>query len=349
MRIILALLVFSLIVLFHEFGHFLLAKLNHVVVVEFSLGMGPKLLSFRWGETLYCVKALPFGGSCMMLGEDMGDMSEGTFGSKNVWQRISIVAAGPIFNFILAYLLAAVIISNIGYDKSVLLKVWEDSAAAQAGLRKGDVIRSINGERIHLYREVTDYVMFHQDRMASGEGIPFTWEREGKLQSGTLFPRKDETGGYKFGIPGSAGYRVRATFPEVLKYSAVEVRFWIRKVIGSLKLMFTGRVSVNDLSGPVGVVDMIGDTYEEAKQDGAYYVWLNLVNIAVLLSANLGVMNLLPIPALDGGRLLIFLAEIVRRKRMDPELEGKINIAGFALLMVLMVFVLFNDVRKIFM
>lgn len=347
MKIILALLVFSLIVIFHEFGHFLFARLNHVTVVEFSLGMGPRLFSVTRGDTMYSLKALPFGGSCMMLGEDMADMSEGTFGSKNVWQRISIVFAGPLFNFILAYLLAMIVIASIGYDEPRILKVSEGSAAWETGLREGDLIRSIDGKRIHIYREVSDYVLFHQDRMSSGQPIPITWEHEGELQKGTVTPKQDEAGSYKFGITGSSSIRTKAGPLEVIQYSAVEVGFWIHEVIGSLKLLFTGGVSLNDLSGPVGVVDMIGETYEEAKTDGAYYVWLNMVNIGILLSANLGVMNLLPIPALDGGRLFIFLVEVLRRKRMDPDLEGKINLVGFALLMVLMVLILFNDVRKI--
>ncbi len=347
MKIILALLVFSLIVIFHEFGHFLFARLNHVTVVEFSLGMGPRLFSVQRGETRYSVKVLPFGGSCIMLGEDMADMSEGTFGSKNVWQRISIVFAGPLFNFIMAYILSMIVIGSIGYDAPVLLNVSEGSAAEETGLQEGDFIRSIDGKKIHIYREVSDYVLFHQDRMSSGEPIPITWEHEGELKSGTIIPKDDGTGSYKFGVAGSSSIRTKAGPLEVLYYSGVEVGFWIHEVIGSLKLLFTGGVSVDDLSGPVGVVNMIGDTYEEVKTDGAFYVWLNMVNIAILLSANLGVMNLLPIPALDGGRLFIFLVEIIRRRRLDPELEGNINLVGFGLLMLLMVVILFNDVRKI--
>lgn len=349
MKILLALLVFSLIVVFHEFGHFLFARLNHVTVVEFSLGMGPRLFSVKRGETAYSIKVLPFGGSCMMLGEDMADLSEGTFGSKNVWQRISIVLAGPLFNFLLAYLFSMIVIFSIGYDAPMVLKVGEGTAAQETGLKNGDLIRSIDGKKIHLYREVSDYVLFHQDRMASGTPIPITWEHEGERMSGVITPKDDGTGTFKFGITGSSSVRVKASLPEVLYYSGVEVGFWIHEVIGSLKLLVSGGVSMNDLSGPVGVVDMIGDTYEEVKSDGAFYVWLNMINIAILLSANLGVMNLLPIPALDGGRLLIFLVELVRRKRMNPELEGNINLVGFALLMLLMVVILFNDVRKIFL
>ena len=131
MQIIIALIIFSAIILFHEFGHFLLAKLNHVVVVEFSLGMGPRLLSKQGKETRYSLKAFPFGGSCMMLGEDMDDLSEGTFGSKSVWARISIIAAGPLFNFLLAWILAVILLGTAGIDESRVLGLAEDYPAKE--------------------------------------------------------------------------------------------------------------------------------------------------------------------------------------------------------------------------
>ena len=153
MSIVIALLVFSVIILFHEFGHFLLAKLNKITVVEFSLGMGPRLLSFEAGGTRYSWKLLPFGGSCMMLGEDGEEEEEGSFGSKSVWARMSVIAAGPIFNFLLAFIMALFIVGNLGYDVPVLLNVTEGMPAADAGLQAGDRIVKMNGKRIHLYRE----------------------------------------------------------------------------------------------------------------------------------------------------------------------------------------------------
>ena len=347
MRILLALIVFSVIVLFHEFGHFLLAKLNHVVVVEFSLGMGPRLFSFVKGETRYSVKILPFGGSCMMLGEDMADLSEGTFGSKSVWARISIVAAGPVFNFILAWLMAFIIISSVGIDRPVLLAVSEGYPAEEAGIAAMDEIVSIDGHSIRMYREIDDFVTFHQDRMSSGEPIEVVYIHEGEKKTVMLVPVDNGYGRYIFGIVGDSNYRTKCNPLQTAYYSAREVRYWITEVALSLRMMFTGQVTLNDVSGPVGVVDAIGETYEQSKSDGAFYVWLNMLNIAILLSANLGVMNLLPIPALDGGRLLFLIVEAIRRKRLDPEIEGKINLAGMAVLLALMFLIMFNDVRKI--
>lgn len=343
MKIIVALLVFSAIIIMHELGHFLLAKFNGITVNEFSLGMGPRLLSFEHGETRYSLKLLPFGGSCMMMGEDGEDEGEGSFGSKSVWARISVIAAGPLFNFILAFLLSIFIVGNIGYDPAIVRGVAEGYPAEEAGLQAGDVITKMNGKRIHLSREFSNYVLFHE-----GETVEFEYERDGQKYTATVVLIMTENG-YKYGISaGNVNYRQKTNLLETLKYSAYEVYYWIDTTLQSLGMMLSGGVKLDDMSGPVGVVEVIGDTYEESKEDGTLYVWLNLFNVAILLSANLGVMNLLPIPALDGGRLLFLIIEAVRRKRIDPETEGKIHFAGLMLLLVLMVVVMFNDIRKIF-
>ena len=341
MSIVIALLVFSVIILFHEFGHFLLAKLNKITVVEFSLGMGPRLLSFEAGGTRYSWKLLPFGGSCMMLGEDGEEEEEGSFGSKSVWARMSVIAAGPIFNFLLAFIMALFIVGNLGYDVPVLLNVTEGMPAADAGLQAGDRIVKMNGKRIHLYREVQNYSMFHQ-----GETFVLQYERDGELHEATVAPEL-MNGSYKYGIGGNINYRQKTNVLETLEYSAYEVYYWIDTTVSSLGLLFKGGVQLDDMSGPVGVVDAIGTTYQESRDEGAFYVWMNLLNIAILLSANLGVMNLLPIPALDGGRLIFLIVEAIRRKRVEPELEAKIHFAGLMLLMLLMVVVMYNDVKKL--
>lgn len=154
--------------------------------------------------------------------------------------------------------------------------------------------------------------------------------------------------GYKYGISGSVNYRQKTGVLDTLKYSAYEVYYWIDTTLQSLGMMLKGGVELDDMSGPVGVVEAIGDTYEESKSEGTLYVWLNLFNVAILLTANLGVMNLLPIPALDGGRLVFLIIEAIRGKRMNPETEGKIHFAGLMVLLALMVIVMFNDIRKIF-
>lgn len=343
MSIIIALILFSLIILFHEFGHFLLAKLNGIVVVEFSLGMGPRLLSKEIGGTRYSLKALPFGGSCMMLGEDLADEREGTFGSKTPLQRISVIAAGPLFNFLMAFLAATVVTAIVGYDPPVIRDITDGYPAQEAGVQAGDTVISLNGKRIYVSREISNYLRFH-----AGEEIRMVVERDGERFSYILKPRiDDETGRYMIGIVTSR-QTVKASPLETIQYGAAEVRYWIGLTLQSLKMLVRGEVGVRDMSGPVGVVDFIGDTYTASVQYGWLDVLVNMLNIAILLSANLGVMNLLPIPALDGGRLFFLVIELIRGKRIDAQKEGMVHFIGLMLLLVLMVVIMFNDVVKLF-
>lgn len=428
MKILIAILIFSVIIIFHELGHFLLAKRNGIKVTEFSLGMGPRLLSTQKGETRYSLKLFPIGGSCMMVGEDDDDDSEGSFNKASVWERISVVAAGPIFNFILAFVFAMIITSVAGYDPARVLQVEENSPAAKAGLQEGDIITEFQGRNIVLGRDLDSYMMLHgledEDitltykrdgkekevsfeayseekymlgfsyvptpdgepevtqvvlngammeagvqagdiiREINGEAIETSqeiqeyWkknpldgseislgiERDGEVQTISLKPQmtKQIDTGFVYNL-----YREKTNFLGVLRYSASEVRYWISNTIESLMMLIKGQFSVNDLSGPVGIIDVIGDSYEEAKEEGTVMVWLQMLYWAILLSANLGVMNLLPIPALDGGRLVFLAVEAVRKKKLDPNVEGMIHFAGFVLLMLLMVFVMFNDFRRL--
>ena len=344
MKIIIAILIFSIIILFHELGHFLLAKKNGIRVNEFSLGLGPTLAGFTRGETKYSIKLLPFGGACMMEGEDGESIDERAFGNKSVWARISVVAAGPVFNFIMAWICALLLLGFIGYDRPVLVDVTEGSAAAEAGILPGDEIISMNGYRTHFYREVSQYTMFHP-----GESVELVYERDGKRQEVTLEPRLDEESGrYLLGVVGS-GLRERGTVLETVTHSFYEVKFWIYNTVESLKMLVGGKVEMNQLSGPVGIVKFVGDTYETNQEaGGSFDAFLSMLNICIFLSANLGIMNLLPLPALDGGRLVFLIIEAIRRKRVDPEKEGMVHFIGLIALMALMVFVMFNDIRNIF-
>ena len=178
MKIILALLIFSAIILFHELGHFLLAKKNKIVVTEFSLGMGPRLLSTEKNGTRYSLKLLPLGGSCAMLGEDMEDESKGTFNGAPVWGRIATVAAGPVFNFILAFVFAVLIVTLVGYDPAEVTQVESGSTVAEAGLQEGDIIKEYQGYHIDLARDL--YLYMYLNNPQEDETIHMTVERDGK-------------------------------------------------------------------------------------------------------------------------------------------------------------------------
>ena len=428
MKIILALLIFSAIILFHELGHFLLAKKNKIVVTEFSLGMGPRLLSTEKNGTRYSLKLLPLGGSCAMLGEDMEDESKGTFNGAPVWGRIATVAAGPVFNFILAFVFAVLIVTLVGYDPAEVTQVESGSTVAEAGLKEGDIIKEYQGYHIDLARDLylymylnnpqedetihmtverdgkdvelafkpdvqvryllgfnrkstdslevaslipgmglsetgvepgdvitsingtrlensDDYTAYLAEHPLTSEPVTITYERDGLEYNAEVTPSESRTAVLDFSY--NLAYTKTHGF-EVLKYGTLEVKYMIRSTLLSLKELLTGGLGVKDLSGPVGVVDAIGSTYEASKSEGMLTIWVNMLYMAALLSANLGVMNLLPLPALDGGRLVFLIIEAIRRKPVNRQIEGMVHFAGLMVLMLLMVVVMYNDILKIF-
>ena len=342
MGIILAILVFGIIVFIHELGHYLLAKANKIRVDEFSIGMGPRLFSFVSGETRYSLKLFPLGGSCMMGEDNVDDMSEGSFNSKSVWARMSVVVAGAVFNFLLALLFSMIVIGYTGYDEPVISGVVEGFPAQEAGLTEGDRIVKMNNKKINIWREITYYNMFHP-----GETVDLIYERDGEKNEVTITPKRDDDGSYLIGITSPAQYK-KANLLTATQYGVYEVKFWICTTLESLKMLVTGDVGVDQLSGPVGIVNVVDETYQQSKNYGVMIVIMQMLNIGILLSANLGVMNLLPLPALDGGRLVFMVVEAIRGKRVPPEKEGWVHGIGMILLLALMAFVMFNDVKRLF-
>ena len=439
MNILIALLILGLLIAFHEFGHFIIAKSRGIAVREFSIGMGPKLFGFEKGGTQYCLRLLPIGGACVM-GEDelVGPDDVNAFNNKTVWERIAVVFAGPFFNFILAFFFALIIIGIVGYDPAYVLSVNEyQPAKTQAGLQPGDIIKEFNGKKIHLGRELATELIYDEldgtpitivyertdsngekteytveytpeyvenymmgfyytttdadadavinsviegypmekaglqagDIITAVDGIPMDnvgelaeylaqnppgkepmqlqYLRDGQTYTAEIVPLFDSEG-YTLGFTYNYSYREKTGILGTIKYAFYEVRYVIVSTVKSLGQMIMGKVSTDEIGGPVRIVDEIGNVVEESKSDGLLYVILNLLNWCVLLSANLGVMNLLPIPALDGGRLLFMFIEVVRGKPVAKEKEGMVHMIGIILLMLLMVFVFFNDIRNIF-
>lgn len=343
MGIIIAILLFSFIIIFHELGHFLLAKANGIRVDEFSLGLGPTLIGKQIGDTFFSLKLLPFGGACMMGEDDTDDMSEGSFNSKSVWARISVIAAGPVFNLILAWIFCVILVGATGYQSTEISDVSDGYSAQEQGLQAGDVIKEINGRNIYIWDDVQLYTLTHPD------DTPYevVYERDGKAYTAQIEPRQLEgdaspllgvTGG-NFERPGIFGS---------MQYGLYRLKYWMNYTVDSLRMLVSGQVGIKDMSGPVGIVTVVDSVYESAAPAGIAAIILSLMNFGTFLSANLGVVNLLPIPALDGGRLVFLIVEAVRRKRIPPEKEGMVHFAGFALLMVLMVVVMFNDIMKLF-
>ena len=248
MGIILAILIFSFIVFFHELGHFVLAKKNGIDVEEFAIGMGPLLYSREYKGTKYAVRILPIGGFCAMGEDEEATDSPNSFNNKSVWARISVIAAGPIFNFILALVFAVILTGMIGYDKPVIGEVEQGYPAAEAGLKEGDIIVRMGDKKINVFREINTYNQFHQ-----GEKTKITFIQDGETKTATLTPKMDEElNYYRFGI-SSSGY-TKAGLLSALQYGTYEVKYWICTTLESLKMLLTGKIGLNQLSGPVGIV-----------------------------------------------------------------------------------------------
>ena len=359
--IIVFILVFGVVVISHELGHFLIAKLNGIRVLEFAIGMGPSIVKFTKGGTRYVLKLLPIGGACMFEGEDgvyenkkeedaqkqavepAKDEAYGkAFNEVNVWARIATVFAGPFFNIILAFLLSLIVVGFSGEILPVVHSITEGYPAQEAGLLPGDVITHVDGERVFLQGEVTI-----ASAMNKGEPMEIAYERGNEKKTATILPKfSEEDNRYYIGF--TIGETIECKGFDLIKYSALEVRYWLKATVKSLIMLVQGKLSANDLSGPVGIAVTIDETIDTVKPYGISSVVLTMINFAVLLSVNLGVMNLLPLPALDGGRLLFMLVEVVRGKPVPPEKEGVVHFVGFVLLMMLMVFVLYNDIARIF-
>lgn len=345
--ILIFLVIFFVIVMGHELGHFLLAKANGIRVNEFSIGMGPKIAHFQKGETDYVLRALPLGGACMFEGEDGltggdGTNDKGNFQNAPVWARISTVLAGPLFNFLLAFIFSIAVAGYAGVDLPILEAVAEGSAAEAAGMQGGDRIIGFNG-KIKVAREIQLEMALNKN----GDPVEVEYLRDGQKYHTTLTPvYSEEEGRYLVGFINYAYYDAPDGL-NLFRYGWYQLRFCMKNSLESVKALVQGKLGKDDVAGPVGMAQIVDEVKEQAAPGGPLMVFMNMVNIAMLLSVSLGVMNLLPLPALDGGRLVFLLVEVIRGKPIPPEKEGIIHFAGFVALMILMVFVMFNDIHRI--
>lgn len=347
MTLLLFIVVFGIVVMSHELGHFVIARMNGIHVVEFMIGMGPKIFSWKKGDTLYSLRVLPIGGACLFEGEDGLNEKEGdakdspsAFPNASVWARIATVVAGPFFNFVLALLIAVIMVPNIQMHDTLISEVVEGSAAEEAGLREGDRILKVNGERIYLFSELSVFA-----QMNKGATVEMLIDRNGEKVIAELTPKYDEKeGAYLFGVVNSHLVDVKGL--RCFQYGWYEVRASVKNTYKSLLMLITGKLTRKDVAGPVGMAHMVGEIYEETKEDWRD-VFVNMLNLTMLISVSLGIMNILPLPALDGGRLVFLIVEVFRGKPVPPEKEGLVHFVGLVFFMILMVVVLFNDVSNI--
>ena len=341
--IIFAILFFSLIIFVHEFGHFITARLFKVKVHEFALGMGPKILSKVKGETRYSLRAIPIGGFCSMEGEDNDSDDEGSFSRKPWYAKLVVLAAGAAMNVVLGFVVCTLFvgISSAGTGVSTVTvdKVMETADVAEF-LKPGDRIVEINGTRVNIRRDI-DFAM----QQGGGKESRITVVRDGQRVSGTFEPYVAQ---YEDGTPAYlVGFNPKiekANVFNVVRESFFQTVWMGKLVFVSLGMLISGEASVGEVSGPVGVVGAMND----AAQMGGMLGFLNLLYLAAFISVNIGIMNLLPIPALDGGRILFVVIEAIRRKPIPPEKEGVVHFIGLVLMMGVMVFATWNDIMKLF-
>lgn len=327
--LIASLVVFGMLVFFHEFGHFLIAKLSDIKVNEFSLGFGPQLFKVKSGETEYSIRGLPLGGFVKLEGEETKTSDPRAFNNKSVFVRIGVIFAGPAMNFVLAILLIA-LISFFAGVATTKVSVIPGEPADRAGLKNQDVVCSVEGVKVRTWDDVVNLIS-----QKPGQYINITVIRDGKTLNFKL--KTDIEPQTHRGIIGIKSNIVKYSAMESIK-SGIQRTYWISKMILQGLLQIIGGKTRADLVGPIGIVHLVG----EAAKVGIY----NLLYLAAIISINLGLFNLFPIPALDGSRIFFLLVELMRGKPIEPEKEGLIHFIGFTLLMILMLIIAYQDIMR---
>jgi len=342
-KILLALLFFSFMIFAHELGHFLTARLFKVGVKEFSLGMGPKLVSktSKKSGTVYSLRALPIGGYVSLVGEDEDSDDENALNKKPWYQRFVILFAGAFMNVLTAIVAMFIILSSDPYYASCTVASneyfpYEESVLSEAGILQGDTIVKINGKSINVYQDIASAISFD-----GKEPVDITVKRGNEtLTFKDIQFKTDEADGVVFGVPDFAVLAKKKTFSTLISETIYTSFSTVKTIWRSLIGLVTGEYGMEAVSGPVGTVNVIAESASMGlRQLGMLFVFISM---------NLGIFNLLPFPALDGGRILFVLIEAVRGKPMKPEHEGYVHLAGMIILFGFMILVTFKDILKLF-
>jgi regulator of sigma E protease len=343
--IVIAVLLFGFIIFIHEFGHFMTAKLSGIRVNEFAIGMGPTILHFTKGETKYALRLFPIGGFCAMEGEDGESAEEGAFNTKPVWKRILVVVMGAVMNIIFGLILMMILLGQQqAFSSTTVAAFTENSATQAAGLKTGDVFTSIDGYKINGSRDLefalstanpasVDLEVLRGGKELSFENVKFnTRTINGKNILSIDF--------YVEPISKNVGTLVIQSVRDTVST--------VRMIWYSLVGLATGKFGFNDVAGPVGAASAIGEAASIGLQQNFMAALNNILMMMMIITVNLGVVNLLPLPALDGGRLVFLILEGIRRKPIDPKYEGWVHAAGFFVLIGFMVIITFSDILRLF-
>ena len=377
---IVTVIMFLVMISLHEFGHFITAKLMDFKILEYAIGFGPAIWKSKKSEIQYSLRVVPFGGYCKFEGEDEDSLDKRAFSNQAVWKRIIVVAAGGVFNVILGFILFLVIISQTSpMVTNRVDTVVENSYISDAGLMSGDEIIRINGKKVNFYNDITLYTQEFTENTECDLVIKRDGEKKtlsfkptkstseykytdsGVEVTGFINGVKTETDFYEYDedivkdeekvgteerverlIIGFVPVKEDVTIANIWGEAWNQTRFVVKLVYNSLWQMITGKVGVEQMSGPVGIVKEVNTAVNSGSSS-----WLYVLNLTALLTINLGVFNLLPVPALDGGRLFFMLIELITRKKIPPEKEGLVHSIGFMLLIALIIFISYNDIMKL--
>lgn len=378
---IVSIAMFFVMISLHEFGHFIVAKILNFKVDEFSIGMGPAILKRKKGETQYSLRILPVGGYCKFEGEDEKDNDNPrAFANQKPWKRLLVLLAGGIFNIILGFILFMIVVFSISpVSTNVVDNTVEHSYVEQAGMQPGDKIVAINGKKVNFYNDIRLYTQnFGKDENAvitvkrDGKKIDFNFKPSERTEEAVYtdtgvqvnstingyttekfisysdsMPKDDSLVGQsqqsKSYIIGFYPRQKDINIFNVWGETYNETKFAVKLVYQSFWQMITGKIGIDKMSGPVGIVKEVNNQVNSGK-----YSAVNVINLVALLTINLGVFNLLPIPALDGGRILFVLIEMIRRKPIPPDKEGIVHAVGMLLLLLFILFISFHDIMRLF-
>lgn len=331
-----AILIFGGIIVFHEFGHFIVAKWVGVCVHEFSIGMGPALYKKERNGTVYALRAIPIGGYVMLEGEDEEVKSENSFSEKPLWQRAAILFAGSFNNLIMGYVILVILTIMSGYVGTTYVASFNEGAVSSAQLMLGDKITRVNGRSVHTSNDITYEFLRDRDGLID---ITVVRDKNALQLEPIQFKMEQLEGGIK---AIDLDFKVAAIPAKPLQYVTYPFNWGmsiIKQVWGSLIDVFTGRYAVNQLSGPVGVVSAIG----QASKMGLK----NLLLLAAFIAINIGVFNLIPFPVLDGGKITIAVLEAIFKRKINPKLLEWIMLVSVGLLLALMLYVTWNDIFRL--
>lgn len=327
MSVIAAIVVFNLIVLVHETGHFAAARLGGIKVVEFALGMGPKIIGKKFGETMYSLRAFPIGGFCLMLGEDEDNNAPGAFNNSPIMTRIFSVISGPLFNIIVTILIYSMMIAPVAAP--IVGQVTKGMPAEAAGIKAGEKIVEINDVKINDWKDIKPEVSKHE-----GKQVTVTVEKNGVQKEVKLIPVKN---------PGTEDIVIGVT--QKVTIAGFSIREGINMTVNISKMMLSflgqlviGKADTDEVSGPISIIVYMN----EAAKTG----FISVLYLTAIISLNLGILNLLPLPALDGGRLLFLFIELIRRKPLPAEKEGMVHFVGLVALMMLSIFLMYKDIIR---